>query len=304
MAFSFDLSTLKLPIGTYSITVKAKKEGYRDSAESNAVSYSVVPKTQEEINYIYYTLSEDSKYYTCSGVRIISQYINPNIEIPAYINGLPVKYIADGVFEKQEELTSIVLPDTIEGIGSSAFLLCENLTHINIPKSVRTIGSYAFCYCTSWQTEEIDLTNVTVVGNNAFDNCEKIESVILPKISTIPTYAFADSGLKSVKIPSTVITIGEHAFARCYSLEKIWLPSGLKKVSGWAFASCTSLTDVYFGGTEAQWNDLTIGRDNEPLQNANIFYENTLNFIIDNKAYIGTPNMSWGEWVSSVYNTD
>jgi hypothetical protein len=31
---------------------------------------------------------------------------------------------------------------------------------------------------------------------------------------------------------------------------------------GWAFAYCTSLTDVYFGGTEAQWNDLTISRDN------------------------------------------
>lgn len=38
---TFDLSTLNLPAGTHSITVKARASGYADSAESNAVSYVV-----------------------------------------------------------------------------------------------------------------------------------------------------------------------------------------------------------------------------------------------------------------------
>jgi hypothetical protein len=44
----FDLSTLNLSEGTHSITVRAKANGYLDSAESNAVSYTgvsyVIPK--------------------------------------------------------------------------------------------------------------------------------------------------------------------------------------------------------------------------------------------------------------------
>lgn len=40
-AITFDLSTLNLSAGTYSITVKARSDGYADSAESSAVSYTV-----------------------------------------------------------------------------------------------------------------------------------------------------------------------------------------------------------------------------------------------------------------------
>lgn len=37
---TFDLSTLNLPEGTYTVKVKAKADGYRDSEFSNEVSYT------------------------------------------------------------------------------------------------------------------------------------------------------------------------------------------------------------------------------------------------------------------------
>lgn len=40
---TFDLSTLNLPEGTHTITVKAKAEGYRESNYSNEVSYTKAP---------------------------------------------------------------------------------------------------------------------------------------------------------------------------------------------------------------------------------------------------------------------
>jgi len=38
-----DLDSLELPIGTYTITTKAKAANYRDSEDSNAVTYVVQP---------------------------------------------------------------------------------------------------------------------------------------------------------------------------------------------------------------------------------------------------------------------
>ena len=38
---TFDLSTLNLSAGTHSITVRAKANGYADSAESEAVEYTI-----------------------------------------------------------------------------------------------------------------------------------------------------------------------------------------------------------------------------------------------------------------------
>jgi hypothetical protein len=50
---TFDLSTLNLPAGTHTITVKARASGYADSAESAAVSYVV-----ESANLIIFTLAK------------------------------------------------------------------------------------------------------------------------------------------------------------------------------------------------------------------------------------------------------
>lgn len=44
---TFDLSTLGLPAGTHNITVKARASLYTDSAESNAVDYTVEEKENE-----------------------------------------------------------------------------------------------------------------------------------------------------------------------------------------------------------------------------------------------------------------
>lgn len=48
---TFDLSTLNLPEGTHTITVKAKAEGYRESDASNAVTYTVAPATAFNLTF-------------------------------------------------------------------------------------------------------------------------------------------------------------------------------------------------------------------------------------------------------------
>ena len=41
------------------------------------------------------------------------------------------------------------------------------------------------------------------------------------------------------------------------------------------FVSCDNLTDVYYPGTEEDWNNIEIQDDNDPLLNATIHYNST-----------------------------
>ena len=59
------------------------------------------------------------------------------------------------------------------------------------------------------------------------------------------TGAFKDCfNLRSVKLPSSLISIGDKAFSACSSLTSVELPAGLEYLGCGAFASCTSLEEI------------------------------------------------------------
>ncbi len=78
-----------------------------------------------------------------------------------------------------------------------------------------------------------------------------VETFEVPKnITNIAPYAFYGRAYKAVIIPNTVQIIGENAFG-----------------------NCAALTDVYFTGTEDEWNAITVAAGNEPLVNATKTYD-------------------------------
>ena len=56
-------------------------------------------------------------------------------------------------------------------------------------------------------------------------------------------------------------SIGEYAFTGCMSLPSIVIPDSVTSIGAWAFGNCYSLTDIYFTGTESEWNAITKGSD-------------------------------------------
>ena len=51
------------------------------------------------------------------------------------------------------------------------------------------------------------------------------------------------------------------------------IPDSVTSIGGWAFEDCTSLTDVYYAGSEAQWKAISISStENDDLLTANIHY--------------------------------
>ncbi|MCC8090656.1 MAG: dockerin type I domain-containing protein, partial [Oscillospiraceae bacterium] len=61
----------------------------------------------------------------------------------------------------------------------------------------------------------------------------------------------------------------------CSSLASVTIPDSVTSIGISAFSGCTSLTDVYYGGSEAEWNAITIDSRNDPLLSATIHYNST-----------------------------
>ena len=137
-----------------------------------------------------------------------------------------------------------VIGDGVTSIGNYAFYECRSLTGITLPSGVTSIGEDAFSYCPG--LTEITLPpGVTSIGEYAFGGCR---------------------GLTEIILPSGTETIGGFAFYDCGRLERVELPSTLKSVGYYVFQGDSRLADVYFDGTEMQWDG--VGKDDRWRTNA------------------------------------
>lgn len=80
--------------------------------------------------------------------------------------------------------------------------------------------------------------------------------------------AWAENG--DYILPANTTVIEDEAFSGCAWMKTVTIPAGVKNIGNGAFESCTGLTDVYFGGTQAQWATVEIGSGNERLTGASI----------------------------------
>ena len=176
-------------------------------------------------------------------------------------------------FSDCSSLTSITIPNSVTSIGDHVFDGCKGLTSITIPDSVTSIGKDAFSYCSKLTSITIP-DSVTSIGNWAFDGCSSLTSITIPDgVTSIGDHVFDGcKGLTSITIPDGVTSIGWHAFNWCDSLTSITIPDSVTSIGGCAFAYCSSLKDVYYSGTQEQWEKISIGNGNGSLTNATIHY--------------------------------
>ena len=116
---------------------------------------------------------------------------------------------------------------------------------------------------------------VTSIGDSAFVSCESLTSVTIPEgITSIGESAFYGcSNLTSVTIPEGVVSIGASAFCDCQNLENITIPESVTSIGESTFSECTLLTDVYYGGSWFDRQNITVGSNNSCLSGATWHYE-------------------------------
>jgi len=205
-----------------------------------------------------------------------------NIVIPSGVTSIGVQ-----TFYGCESLRSITIPQGVTSIGDMAFRGCESLHSITIPDSVKTIGDKAFAWCTNLENIVIP-SGVTSIGFQTFYVCESLHSITIPdSVKTIGDEAFAwCTNLENIVIPSGVTSIGFQTFYVCESLRSITIPQGVTSIGDSAFFSCGNLIDgdVFYGGSQAQWNSIKIGSDNECLLYATIHYNSASGSTVDEVA--------------------
>ena len=192
--------------------------------------------------------------------------------IPEYVGSgntyYKVNAIGTSAFEKNHEITSVTLPNSITKIEGLAFGNCISLVEVHLPNSLTEISYNAFSDCIS--LTYIDLPDsIALIGSSVFSGCISLVSITLPdNIKVISDYLFYQcKGLREVKyanditeigsnafdycaklenisLPETLTSIGHAAFGGCKSLTSIELPSSLKQIGAWAFNNCDGLTSI------------------------------------------------------------
>lgn len=173
-------------------------------------------------------------------------------------------------------------------------IACDNELSGNvlIPKEVNgrvvtTIRSQAFSNCTKL-TSVIIPDSVTFIGESAFYKCTSLASVTIPdsvRAIEIATFYHCRK-LTSVTIPDSVRTIGRSAFYNCSGLTSVTIGNSVRTIGTTAFSHCINLTSVTIPNNVTRIEEQAFYYCSD-LQN--VVFENKTNWYSESDSGVRTP---------------
>lgn len=183
------------------------------------------------------------------------------LEIPSEIWG---KTITSVECQGLIGVETVIIPNTVEEIGDSAFQNCRDLKEIKFEEGskLKKIGANAFGSC--WSLKSIELekcTSLEVIDDGAFYECAELERLTIPKsVHTLGSELFGGNSYYSLfsdkiyyKIEeivfeegSELINLEEQSFTCCNYLNSINLEKceKLKTIKPGVFSGCLSLESI------------------------------------------------------------
>ncbi len=226
--------------------------GYQKVGCENCNTYNSVeyfPATKTTLGLTFETLYNDTYgeivYVTGRGTST-----DKDIVVPVVYEGKLVFGVSMYAFEN-EDITSIVLPDTVRNINECAFLGCASLSSVTLGEGVSILPG-AFFGIQDEAFVEYNGVRYLGAGENPYYYCveliddRKTSVTIHERTNYICGGAFANSDLVSVTIPDSVKEIGIRAFASCLYLKNADLGEGVEKICEMAFDNCRVMSDVTF----------------------------------------------------------
>lgn len=164
-------------------------------------------------------------------------YEDINLSIPSTITYQDVIYKVDsigtGAFSDSPGLASVIIPSSVTSIGYRAFKNCTDMTSVTIPNSVTSIGDEAFFNCQSLHS--INITDIESwckivfcgFSSNPFCSSSETNHLCLNGVE-----------IKDLVIPSSVTSIGDHAFRYCSGLTSVTIPNSVTLIGDQTFSAC------------------------------------------------------------------
>lgn len=218
--------------------------------------------------------------------------------------------LSNSTFHGCTALSEVTFPASLKTIEKGAFIGCRKLSEIKLPTSLKAIQSSVFDGCSSLETvfyygSLAQWSQINTSNDFLGDSCP---SLVMgdytaqfipvednpydyppPKTVTITKYTGTES---TVILPSTISSwpvtkIGEDALKDNTTITSVTIPASVTEIGSNAFAGCTNLTSVKYGG---DWSKLTIQSGNPAVEDAAKDAANEqlfdFEFILNNTAVI------------------
>lgn len=158
-----------------------------DIPSSNEIWY----KTKDNGKATFYSAGWDSSIYGGTGSNtLVNDYYDSELGVRRMVFSDDVIYVGDMMFIRDpatnedsaynmENLTEVILPNSVKYVGVASFLNLENLVSVKLGNSLEGILPSAFAGCLSLSKIKFPST-LTSISFRAFAYCQSLESVSLP----------------------------------------------------------------------------------------------------------------------------
>ncbi len=205
--------------------------------------------------------SINGSLYSFDGKKLLQYAIGKNDASFTIPNG--VTSIARGAFRHSQNLTNVIISDSVLGVDDWAFADCTKLSSVYVGKNVNYISNVAF--------SNTRLINITVDERNSDFMSEGGNLYMLTNgVRNLWLYS-ARSDAHTFVVPNDVTFIANNAFYGCDNLVAIEIGDGVTTIGEYAIIDCEKL------------ETLIIGRNVSNIRE-NAFYQcdNLSNIIVDN----------------------
>lgn len=148
---------------------------------------------------------------------ILNAFDHCELRVVKFKGKSKLNYICDSAFYGTK-INRIVLPESLEYIGSNSFGQCKELTSVTFEgeSKLKKIMGHAFSY-SNLQTFDFP-QSLEYIQCEIFEGCQSLQPVHFPencKLTEITSNLFRKLNIQSIVIPASVKYIGTTAFEEC-----------------------------------------------------------------------------------------